>query len=81
MKQYYCPGCKKVWAESDLILSQGGCSECGQLDELELLINQGWYREVIRHLTDLSKAQMTEQTAWDAINFAKAALAMLEHEE
>lgn len=41
-------------------------------------VDLGWYVEVVNHFVKLSQAKVTEQTAWDAINFAKAALAMLD---
>lgn len=44
-------------------------------------IHPGWLVEIIKHFREMAEAGTTTVTAWDAINFAKAALAMLEHEE
>lgn len=42
-------------------------------------IHPGWIVEVIKHFTEMSETGTTTSvTAWEAINFAKAALAMLE---
>ncbi len=44
-------------------------------------IHPGWLIEIIKHFTEMAEAGTTTVTAWEAINFAKAALAMLEDME
>lgn len=44
-------------------------------------VDLGWYIEIVSHFVKLSQAKVTEQTAWDAINFAKAALTMIDNSD